>query len=57
MAQQGRLYLYSRSRAGATPEELRRECGIPADEIALHVEAARQCFEKQCLAAMAAGHA
>jgi hypothetical protein len=49
MPQQWRLYLYNRSRAGATPEDLQRECGMPADEIALRVEAARLCFEKQCL--------
>jgi hypothetical protein len=46
-----RLYLYNRSRAGATPEELGRELEVPADEIALRVEAARLCFEKQCLLA------
>ena len=51
MPQQWRLYLYRRSRAGATPEDLERELGLPAEEIALRVEAARLCFEKQCVVA------
>ena len=51
MPQQWRLYLYRRSCAGATPEELQQEMGLPADEIAVRVEAARLCFEKQCLIA------
>lgn len=51
MPQHWRLYLYRRSRAGATPEQLQKELGWPAEEIALQVEAARLCFEKQCLVA------
>jgi hypothetical protein len=51
MPQQWRLYLYRRSRAGATPEELQRETGMSADEVALRVEAARLCFERQCIVA------
>jgi len=57
MPQQWRLYLYSRSRAGATPEELEQEIQMPADEIALRVEAARLCFERQCLFATIAASA
>ena len=49
MPQQWRLDLYRLSCAGATPEQLQREFGLPAEEIALRVEAARLCFEKQCL--------
>ena len=52
MPQQWRFYLYRRSRAGATPEDLEQELGLPAEEIALRVEAARLCFEKQCVLAM-----
>jgi hypothetical protein len=51
MPQQWRLHLYRRSCTGATPEQLQREFGLPAEEIALRVEAARLCFEKQCLVA------
>jgi hypothetical protein len=51
MPQHWRLYLYRRSRAGATPEQLQNELGWPEEEIALQVEAARLCFEKQCLVA------
>ena len=48
MPQQWRLDMYRRSCAGATPEQMQREFGLPAEEIALRVEAARLCFEKQC---------
>lgn len=51
MPQRWRLDLYRRSCAGATPEQLQREFGMPAEEIALQIEAARLCFEKQCLIA------
>ena len=51
MPQQWRLYIYRRSCAGATPEQLQKELGLPVDEIALRVEAARLCFEKQCVMA------
>lgn len=51
MPQQWRLDLYRLSCAGATPEQLQREFGLPAEEIALRVEAARLCFEKQCVVA------
>jgi hypothetical protein len=51
MPQQWRLDMYRRSCAGATPEQLQKEFGLPAEEIALRVEAARLCFEKQCLVA------
>ena len=51
MPQQWRLDLYRRSCAGATPEQLQREFGLPAEEIARKVEAARLCLEKQCLVA------
>jgi hypothetical protein len=51
MPQQWRLEIYRRSCAGATPEQMQREFGLPAEEIALRVEAARLCFEKQCLVA------
>lgn len=51
MPQQWRLYLYHRSCDGATPEELQEEIGMPVDEITLRVEAARLCYEKQCLVA------
>jgi hypothetical protein len=50
MSQHWRLY-QRRSRAGATPEQLHKELGWPAEEIALQVEAARLCFEMQCLVA------
>lgn len=49
MPQHWRLYLYRRSRAGATPEQLQRELGWPAEEIMLQVEVARLCFEKERL--------
>ena len=48
MPQQWRLDLYRLSCAGATPEQLQRDFGLPAEEIAIRVEAARLCFEKQC---------
>jgi hypothetical protein len=51
MPQQWRLNLYKRSRDGATPAQLQKEFGLPAEEIELRVEAARLCFEKQCLVA------
>ena len=50
MPQQWRLYLYTRSREGATSEQLEKELGIPAEELEIRLEAARLCFEKQCLA-------
>ena len=51
MPQQWRLDLYRLSCAGATPEQLQRKFGLTAEEIALQVEAARLCFEKQCVVA------
>ena len=51
MPQQWRLDLYRLSCAGATPEQLQRNFGLPAEEIAIRVEAARLCFEKQCVLA------
>lgn len=51
MPQLWRIYLYKRSLDGASPEQLQREFGLPADEIATRVEATRLCFEKQCLLA------
>jgi hypothetical protein len=51
MPQQWRLDMYRLSCAGATPEQMQREFGLPAEEIALRVEAARLCFEKQCFLA------
>jgi hypothetical protein len=43
--------MYRRSLRGASPEQLEREFDMPADEIAMRIEAARLCFEKQCLLA------
>jgi hypothetical protein len=51
MPQLWRIYLYKRSLDGASPEQLQREFGLPADEIATRIEATRLCFEKQCLLA------
>lgn len=51
MPQQWRIHLYLRNRDGASPEQLQQEFGIPAEEITTHIEAARLCFEKQCLLA------
>jgi len=51
MPQQWRIHLYQRSRNGASHEQLEREFGLPADELATQLEAARLCFEKQCLLA------
>jgi hypothetical protein len=53
MPQQWRLYLYKRSCEGATSEQLQKELGMPAEELEVRLEAARLCFEKQCLLAMA----
>ncbi len=49
MPQLWRLYIYKRSRDGASPEQLQRELGLPAEELATCLEAARLCFEKQVL--------
>jgi hypothetical protein len=43
--------MYRRSLRGASPEQLEREFDMPADEIEMRIEAARLCFEKQCLLA------
>ena len=51
MPQLWRIYLYKRSLDGASPEQLQREFGLPAEEIATRIEATRLCFEKQCLLA------
>ena len=51
MPQLWRIYMYKRSLDGASPEQLQREFGLPADEIATRIEATRLCFEKQCLLA------
>ena len=51
MPQMWRLYLYKRKRDGASIEQLQDEFGIPAEEIKTRLEAARLCFEKQCLVA------
>jgi hypothetical protein len=49
MPQLWRFYMYKRSRDGASPEQLQRELGLPAEEIATCLEAARLCFERQCV--------
>ena len=49
MPQYWRIYMYQRNRDGISPEQLQRELGIPAEEIATRLEAARLCFEKQCV--------
>ena len=49
MPQLWRIYLYKRSLEGASPEQLEGEFGLPADEIAIYLEATRLCFEKQCV--------
>ncbi|MBV9506445.1 MAG: hypothetical protein JO323_15715 [Acidobacteriia bacterium] len=51
MPQQWRLYMYQRSREGATSEQLEEELGMPAEELEIRLEAARLCYEKQCLVA------
>ena len=51
MPQQWRLDLYRLSCAGATAEQLQQKFDLPAEEIALQLEAARLCFEKQCVVA------
>jgi len=43
--------MYRRSLRGASPEQLEREFDMPAEEIEMRIEAARLCFEKQCLLA------
>jgi hypothetical protein len=48
MPQLWRLYMYKRHRNGATVDELQLETGIPAEQIAIQLEAAKLCFEKQC---------
>jgi hypothetical protein len=40
--------MYKRHRNGATVDELQLETGIPAEQIAIQLEAAKLCFEKQC---------
>jgi hypothetical protein len=49
MPQYWRIYMYQRNRDGISPEQLQRELGLPAEEIATRLEAARLCFEKQCV--------
>jgi len=51
MPQLWRIEMYRRSLRGASPEQLEREFDMPADEIEMRIEAARLCFEKQCLLA------
>jgi len=51
MPQLWRIQMYKRSLDGASAEQLQREFGMPAEEIETRVEAARLCFEKQCLLA------
>ena len=51
MPQLWRIEMYRRSLRGASPEQLEREFDMPADEIQMRIEAARLCFEKQCLLA------
>jgi len=51
MPQRWRINLYKRKRQGASPEQLQNEFGMPAEEIAKHIEAARLCFERQWLVA------
>lgn len=51
MPQLWRIEMYKRSRDGASPEQLETEFGLPAEEIERRLEAARLCFEKQCLLA------
>ena len=48
MPQLWRLYMYKRHRDGASVDELKLEIGMPAEEVALQLEAAKLCFEKQC---------
>ena len=47
MPQLWRIYIYQRSRDGATPEQLQKEMGLAAEEIGVCLEAARLCFERQ----------
>ena len=51
MPQLWSLYLYQRNRAGASLDQLQKEFDIPAEEIEARLEAARLCFEKQCVIA------
>ena len=48
MPQHWRMQMYKRHREGAPVDLLEREFGLTAEEIAMRVEAARLCFEKQC---------
>jgi len=41
MPQYWRIYMYQRNRDGISPEQLQCELGIPAEEIAARLEAAR----------------
>ncbi len=43
------IYIYKRYRDGTSVDQLGREMGMAAEDIAVRVEAARLCFEKQCL--------
>ena len=47
MPQLWRIYMYQRSRDGATLEQLQQELGLAAEQIGVCLEAARLCFERQ----------
>jgi len=53
MPQLWRIDMYQRSLDGASPEQLQREFGVPAEEIEMRLEATRLCLERQCLVARA----
>ena len=53
MPKQWSIYIYKRYRDGASVDQLGLETGMPAEDIAVRLEAARLCFEKQCLFAAA----
>lgn len=53
MPQLRSIYIYKRYRDGASVDQLRLETGMPAEDLAMRLEAARLCFEKQCLFATA----
>ena len=55
MSQRWRIYMYQQYRSGASLDQLKREFGLAAEELALHLEEARLCFEMQGPFAPSAG--
>lgn len=47
------LYLYARYAQGVSVERMAAEVGMPVDQVRLRLEAARLCFDHQCILAVA----